>query len=233
MNHINIKYVKDKSIVICQESKELNPFTWADDKIYQENAIYFVYNKIKQFNNESTILDIGAQSGCFSLLSKFLPNTLWHSFEPDPINRDLLEKNLKINNVNNVIIHKEALSNRHGEDIFNINPKHRGLNTLGKNLKRFENKDSLKINVTLDTVDNLFLNTKIDFIKIDTEGAEYDIINGAKEVIKKYKPLIFLECEENNLLQFDITEKKLKELINNIDYKITWQEEDNIFIEPI
>lgn len=230
MNYINYTYIKNKNILVSQESKEFNPFTWMDNGIYQEAAINFVYNKIK---DNFIVLDIGAQSGSFSLLSKFLPNTTWHSFEPDPTNRGLLEQNLKINNINNVIVYKDALSDKIGEDTFSINPNQRGLNTLGKNLIRFNEKDSLKIKINLNTIDNLFLNTKIDFIKIDTEGAEYNIINGAREVLKKYKPVIFLECEDANLQQFNLSEKKLKELIKDIGYKITWQEEDNIFIEPV
>lgn len=230
MNYINYTYIDNKDILICPESKEFNPFTWMEGKIYQESAINFVYKKIKE---NFTVLDIGAQSGSFSLLSKFLPSTTWHSFEPDPTNRNLLEKNLKINNIDNVIVYEDALSNEIGEDTFNINPNQRGLNTLGKNLKRFKENESLKIKIKLNTIDNLFSNTKIDFIKIDTEGAEYNIINGAREVLKKYKPAIFLECEDANLQQFNLTEKKLRELIRDIGYKISWQEEDNIFIESI
>ena len=230
MSDINYTYINNENILICKESKQFNPFTWMDGKIYQQSAINFVYKKIKE---NFTVLDIGAQSGSFSLLAKFLPNTSWHSFEPDPINYNLLEKNLIINNVTNVNLYKDALSDKMGEDIFNINPNQRGLNTLGKNLKRFHENDSLKIKINLNTIDNLFLNTPVDFIKIDTEGAEYNIINGAREVLKKYKPSIFLECEEANLQQFNLSEKKLKELISDIGYKITWQEEDNIFIESM
>ena len=43
--------------------------------------------------------------------------------------------------------------------------------------------------VSVDTIDNL-ISEKVDFIKLDIEGAEQDAIDGAKETIKKYKPIL-------------------------------------------
>ena len=53
--------------------------------------------------------------------------------------------------------------------------------------------DFEKKNIKTDTLDNLFLKKNIDLIKIDTQGSEYEILEGGLNCIKKDKPLLFLE----------------------------------------
>ena len=67
---------------------------------------------------------------------------------------------------------------------------------LGNETIKSENKKDLDNNCNhnyqaqdIDTIDNL-IDEKVDFIKLDIEGAEQDAIDGAKETIKKYKPIL-------------------------------------------
>jgi FkbM family methyltransferase len=228
-NTTQINYINCEKILITQDALRQNPFTW-ENGCYQLPAVQKFFDVVKK-NRSKTIIDIGAQSGAFSLMAKFLPNSIWHSFEPDPVNYTLLKENLSINSIVNVNIYDKAIGCDDNQSIFNINPNHRGLNTLGTNLKRFSTDDAKKINVQVNTLDSLFLDTPIDAIKIDTEGGEYNILKGGKELIKKYKPLIFLEYYETNLQQFNLSLKELHNLFDEINYKITWQEEDNVIIE--
>ena len=102
----------------------------------------------------------------------------------------MLKENLKINNIDNIILYEEALGNNVGDGVLKICPTHRGLNTIGMNVKRFSESESINHSIKINTIDNLFLNTRIDLIKMDTEGSEYDIIMGGIKTIKKYKPKI-------------------------------------------
>ena len=44
---------------------------------------------------------------------------------------------------------------------------------------------------------------KIDMIKIDVDGIEFDILNGAKEIIKKFKPILIVETnDESRIIEF-------------------------------
>jgi FkbM family methyltransferase len=222
-----IDYIFDKKIKISKNSLKYNPFTW-NSPVYQKETIEFFYNLIQE---NFCILDIGAQSGAFSLLSQYFPTTKFYSFEPDPISYNCLLENININNITNIIPHPVALSSKSEEGILNINNSHRGLNTLGSSLLRFSEEDNEKIKVKIETIDNLFLNNKVDLIKIDTEGAEYDILLGGINTIEKYKPKILLEYFDLNLRQFGRNIEQLNELIFSINYKITWIKEDNILIE--
>ena len=81
--------------------------------------------------------------------------------------------------------------------------------------KRFNNNFKTKV----DTLDNIIPpNEKIDFIKIDVEGSEWDVIEGATNLIMKWKPMIMLETwnsKKNIKLLNDFMEK-----YRYIDYKL-------------
>lgn len=216
-------YVNGKTVIIGNRSLEKNKFTWENSGIYQFDLIEKFSSYIKE---DFTILDIGAQSGCFSLLAKQYPNTIWHSFEPDLVNYNLLLENLTLNCVNNVISYNHALSDGVRIDTLKICNEHRGLNTIGKNLIRFSEKSSSSLYVQTNTIDNLFSNTKVDLIKIDTEGSEYDIIKGGINTIKKYKPIIFLEYYEDNLQQCGKSLSDLNLFIEELNYEIIWKHEN-------
>ena len=102
-------YINGKTIVIGKNSLEKNYYTWEDNGIFEFQLIEKFASYIEE---TSTILDIGAQSGCFSMLAKYYPNTKWHSFEPDLVNFNLLIDNLYLNSVHNVITYNQALSDK-------------------------------------------------------------------------------------------------------------------------
>lgn len=69
-------------------------------------------------------------------------------------------------------------------------------------------------------LDSLFQNQKIDFIKIDCEGAEADILLGAKNIINTYSPKIVMAC-----YHFYKDNKRLKNVLLSINPKYNIVEE--------
>tara|TARA_Y100001937_G_scaffold74566_1_gene101474 strand:- start:5854 stop:6573 length:720 start_codon:yes stop_codon:yes gene_type:complete len=234
---INFPYINGSEIVVSTNSVHLNS-SWVHPDIYPQYDSAFVWDLdviqtfVDRIEDNDVILDIGANSGTFSLAAKYYPTTKWYSFEPDPFNTSLLEENLKLNNVENVVLYDHALSDNLGEDILKICPSHHGLNTLGKNLERFSENDSIDHLVKTNTIDNLFLDTKIDLIKMDTEGSEYDIIVGGKKTIKKYKPIILLEYNADNIRQCGHNMQKLNDLFSELNYTPCLTMGENLFIQP-
>jgi len=239
MNTVVYPYVNGEEISVSENALYLNsswvhpdndpkwesPFVWELDVIQKF---------VDQIEEDSVILDVGANTGTFSLVSKFYPNTKWHLFEPDPFNVSLLKENIEVNDIENVTVYEEALSDTVGECILNICPNHRGLNTIGKEVKRFSQDETEEYLVKTNTIDNLFIDTKIDLIKIDTEGSEYDIIKGGIETIRKYKPKILMEYNAGNMSQCGHTPEKLNELINKIGYRPFWFDNgENLFISSM
>lgn len=225
-------YIFDKKISVSEKSKILNNFTWENNTVSQIGAVEFFSMFVKDELN-FTVVDIGAQSGAFSLMSKFFKNTYWYSFEPDPDNFECLIQNINLNEITNIHPLNLAINNINGKTDLRICVNHRGLNTLGENLTRFSENESYIYEVETKTLDSLFEYKKIDLIKIDTEGCEYNILQGAKSVIKKYKPFIFMEYSDINLAQFNHTISDLNNLIHELNYQIVSIFDDNILIKHI
>ncbi len=221
-----VSYVYGKKISISLNSLKLNEHTWQDNAISDLSIVEKFYNLIGE---DFTILDIGAQSGAFTLLSKFFPKTKWYSFEPDPVNYDLLVENILINSITNVHTFNMGISNEIGNAQLNVCENHRGLNSYGEKISRFDN--ALIISTEINTLDNLFLNKKIDLIKIDTEGCEYNILEGGKKVIEKNKPKILLEYYEQNLIQFGKNFIDLHNLLEELNYEIVQSFGSDILIQ--
>jgi len=69
--------------------------------------------------------------------------------------------------------------------------------------------------VTVDTIDNI-VKEKVDFIKLDIEGAEQDAISGAQETIRKYKPILAI-CVYHKAEDWYEIPKKVLEIENKYD----------------
>ena len=232
-------YVNGVEIPVSENSVHLNSSwvhpekdeKWSAPFVWELNVIQMFADQIK---DDFTILDIGANNGSFSLMAKLYPTTTWHLFEPDPTNVDHLKENLELNEITNATVYEEALSDYIGECVLKICPNHRGLNTIGKNVQRFSNAESVDYPVKCNTIDNIFSDTKIDLIKIDTEGSEYDIIRGGINTIKKYKPKILLEFNPGNMSQCGHDPQKLNALIHEIGYNPFWFDNgENLFIQSV
>ena len=239
MKTINYPYINGTEVPVSENAVYLNsswvhpekdpkwsaPFVWELDVI-QKFA--------DQIQDDFTILDVGANTGTFSMMAKLYPTTKWHLFEPDPFNYALLKENVELNEITNATMYEEALSDYVGECVLKICPNHRGLNTIGKNVARFSEAESVDHPVKCNTIDNLFSDTKIDLIKIDTEGSEYDIIKGGINTIKKFKPKILLEYNPGNMGQCGHTPDKLNNFISSIGYNPFWFDNgENLFIQSM
>jgi FkbM family methyltransferase len=216
-------------IFVTEKTLKITPFT------FQENGQLWENPSLKQFyscidDKEYNIVDIGSQSGLYSLFAKFLPNSTFYSFEPFLDTFNLLNDNLKLNNITNVRSYNIGISDIKGTTILNTSKGHNGLHTMGNTPLRFN--DINPISIETDTLDNCFYdkNIPVHFIKIDTEGWEYNILKGGEQTIKKYKPIIQLEWNIMNMQQCNVTESMLFELLSNYGYyEKTMVEEEKLF----
>jgi FkbM family methyltransferase len=154
---------------------------------------------MKHKNKNAVIVDIGAQSGLYSLYAKYLPECKFYSFEPFQETYKLLLENLQLNSITNVEALNVGLGEKNETKVLHV-PDHLGLNTLGDTPTRFSNWKDVEVSVKrLDDV--ISEDTPVDYIKCDTEGWELFVLKGAERCIKKWKPEIFLEFNGENLNQ--------------------------------
>ena len=130
------------------------------------------------------IFDVGGYHGItaqwFARMAKHV-----HTFEPTPESVESIRRLLKVRQIANVSLHPIALSNKVGTSDFYIF-RTRGHNSLGK--VRASSKFVRKIQVpttTLDTFVEQHGIKNIDFLKIDTEGFELEVLQGAKQLLSE------------------------------------------------
>ncbi len=143
---------------------------------------------------ESVCIDVGCYKGSIlRLMMKYAPNGRFLAFEPLPHLYNKIKDNF---NSDNVRIYNLALSDSAGISYFNwvvSNPAYSGLKK--RRYDRPKETDS-QIEVKVDTLDNIVGREsvkKVSLIKIDVEGAEYFVLKGAENCIKRDKPVIVFE----------------------------------------
>lgn len=146
----------------------------------------------KHCTSNSNCIDIGCHKGeILDIFLKYASEGKHYAFEPIPQMYNILIDKYK--NMN-CVIKSIALSNHIGKSTFNYvksNPAYSGL--LKREYKN-ENEYIETITVTTDTLDNIIPPTEsVSMIKIDVEGAELQVLEGAIETIKRTKPLIIFE----------------------------------------
>jgi FkbM family methyltransferase len=224
-------YDNNKPIIVSDNTLKLTPHTWlTNGEIWEFDSLTYFYNLIDDSGNYN-ILDIGCQTGLYSLYAKYRPNCKFYAFDPFEKSIKCLQENLDLNQIKNVLTLNYALSDIEGETILNTCKSHNGLHTIGTPL-RFN--DVNQITIKTKTIDNMFYNQNIPvhFIKIDTEGFEYYILKGGIKTIKKYKPIIQLEWNKDNMKQCNVSEPLLNEMINELLYEKMIIINEELFIKP-
>jgi len=152
----------------------------------------------KNIDDNSIFLDCGANQGFYSIPIAANNNLVdVHAFEPSEKEYELIKNNIKINNLKNITLRKNAISDKIGKMHFFDNNSSVN-DTSGGVLINSENNTNKTKQVESITLDNYVekinvqLNKKI-FIKIDIEGYDIDAIYGAKKIINKYFCVIIFE----------------------------------------
>ena len=156
---------------------------------------------IKLIKNEvNCSLDIGANKGKYSQLLLEKTNSDLYSFEPLPTAYKELLK-LKKKYPNRLNCFNYALGNANGSKYLYYGDKTSEKASLIQNLEKISfigdnNKNRILIKIKrLDDISNMF-KKKIDFIKIDTEGYEKNVLEGGKNFLERHKPK-FIQLEFN------------------------------------
>jgi len=157
-----------------------------------------IVNKLKQVfsrNPDLIFVDIGAHIGKYTVLAgRYLKRGFVVAFEPCLENFKYLTLNVKLNNINNAKLFQLALWNevkRIKLFIASTSGEHTCKQTFGKFIE--------VLAMPLDVIIFHMNFQDVDIVKIDVEGAEIEVIEGALNTLRKCKPHLIVEVKLHNL----------------------------------
>lgn len=180
----------------------------------------------KYLDPEKDIIDIGANVGLFTVLfSKSVSDSRRVlAVEPVPYMQKLLKGNIYRNQCDhNVIVYNGLVSNNPRKYKLNVINGLEEYSSIGVLVHSYvSNMENNQIEVDGETIDNLVIKYNIEpgFIKIDTEGAEYNVLLGAKKVIARCRPVILAELSEKLLSQQGASCKDVFGFFRELNYKV-------------
>lgn len=217
---------------------------WIDIYLKSTQDIYLVTfdgndtltDIIKNLHSESIFIDIGANIGYYSFLAsqKFGNNGKVFCFEPSYREYNRLLKGIQKNNLQNIIPINACLSNISGELLMDIDESHTGLNKIHIPGSTYSTINQVAV-FRFDDLQELFQLKKIDLVKIDVEGAEYLVLMGMIETLKKgLIKKVFIEITPSFLYKYGHTKEHIYNFMTNCGFISSvnsdeWQY-DEIFI---
>jgi FkbM family methyltransferase len=172
-----------------------------------------LYNFYKDFlKPHHTVYDIGTYIGTHAIpMSKYCKFVM--AFEPSLELYDVLQKNIALNNIKNILAVNRAVGRGETKDFYERND---GTSRIAD--KEIKGEKKSVSTVCLDHLKGLCITAtdRVDLMKIDVEGHEFEVLEGAKIMINKYRPTILIEVFKKN-------KKKLNE----------WCFENNYMIEKL
>ncbi len=140
---------------------------------------------------DSNCIDVGCHKGeMLDLMLRFSPRGRHFAFEPIPEMYD----NLKVKYNGKATVMPYALSDKEGKTTFNHVKNAPAYSGIKKRKYDIENPEIIEIEVKLARLDDVIPDDiKIDFIKIDVEGAELGVLKGGGKIISTHKPLVVFE----------------------------------------
>ena len=164
----------------------------ADRMIFKEIFLQEIYNQYGiEIKERDIVIDIGANVGMFTLYaSQKATSGKVFAFEPFEENFRLLTNQISTNKLKNVFAFKKGVFNKEGtQDLFLS-----GINTGGHSIQ-FEQEGG-KVTIDVTTLSKFCADNNIDhidFLKIDCEGSEFEILKSDPSILQKVSKLV-MEC---------------------------------------
>lgn len=159
-----------------------------------------------------TVLDVGACIGEFAIPAAKRAKEVV-AVEAVPENRAWLRMNVSVNKLQNVCIVGKAAWNRGGSLRLYLSNENIGAHSL------VIKKGRKSTEVKADTLDNIISELgieKVDFVKMDVEGAELEALEGAEKVLNKARKIVV----ETHLRNGNATTPKVKQVLEARDFKV-------------
>ncbi len=189
---------------------------WNGLDSYESETIKLFLELLKY---SDTLFDIGANTGLYSIIAASVyPEKRIYAFEPIQEILKILNRNISLNKINNIKVIPQALAENEGIGKIYIPEMGGNIPTSASLLKDFR-PSTKEIDLRTTTLDAFIQShgiTSVDLIKIDTEGTEHKIFQGAKNTFQQNQPIIICEVLKG------LTEKFLMPILKSQGYLYFW-----------
>lgn len=172
---------------------------------------------------DDVLVDVGANIGLIALPVSFsLAKVI--CFEPIPETCDYLKRSIQYNHINNIEVYNWALGDEPDKVIgmkfmgSDTREKDSGHSVITENIYNLDNSIIPDFQVKMTMLDS-FDFEKVDIIKIDVEGYEPFVLNGAVKTIEKFKPKLLIEHEQGHVICRNLTSVDIIKQIRDLGYK--------------
>ena len=202
----NIQKINDNLIKINFKNFKLITDIESVMEIPRAIEKYNLYYKLKP---KDVIFDLGAYHGLYSFYAVSLQNNaIVYAFEPDEKNFKILKQNIINNNLKNIIPINKAIYNKNGK----INFTEQGMGSMIDDSGKIEIETT-----TIKSIMNKYKIKKINFIKMDVEGAELEIVD---DFFKNKLPNTNFAIASYHIVNNEKTHIKLEQIFKKNKYKV-------------
>lgn len=189
MTNQNPLFFKAKNGVVVEVPRRL---LHTFKEIFMEEC--YMHGFRSPLDDNPVIVDIGANAGYFSLFAAAcFPEAIILSFEPIPLNFKLLAHNLLLNNKASIRSFQMAVSGEPGEVAMTYDDRDVVSTSATITKDGFEQNQGKTIKVQCTSLKDILDNNELagcDFLKMDCEGAEYDILYKCPpEILARFKQM--------------------------------------------
>lgn len=220
---------RDPYIIPFMENLKINlPKTGPASLIYYQgvsepNTADFVQRFLRE---GMTLVDIGAHIGEYTLIAAKSVGSLGqvHAFEPQEQMFPFLKKNVELNKLNWVTVNRSAVSEKSGEVEFEIFDEP-AVSSIRKEKQIDIDKNAKFVRVSTTSLDSYWSDRshRLDLVKVDVEGAEKLVFEGAKELMTlpaTKAPTWIFEYAPSSYSMFNYQADDLLNMLRNYGYQI-------------
>ncbi len=195
----------------------MTPEMWAGRLWEKTETTWF----LSSLRPGDVVVDVGANVGYYTVLAGLLVGDTGrvYAFEPDPQNFELLRRNVALNGLHNVILENKAASNEAGQLSLYLDEENKG----DHRIYQPEGEQRRSIDVEAVRLDDYFegVEDSVDFVKIDTQGAEFAILEGALGILARSPGLVMaVEYSPEGLAGFGASGGDLVDLLETLDLEM-------------
>ena len=177
---------------------------------------------------DGSFIDVGANIGTFTLVAaRRAVRGQVHAFEPSAHHFARLANNVALNDFKNVALNRKGLYDQPGEAVLFLPSQTGEMNNSGAAslyTSGLEETRQVSEAVSLIRLDDYVREKsigRVDIIKIDIEGAELKALEGARETIARFRPLVFMELDLDNLGRADRSPEEVLQYWKPLNYEVS------------